>query len=132
MAFVLCLLSVAKVNAEESNTALLIIPRYDSSILNDGFDRWEHNNSESYVIHTSILFENFTRQNINANRRASVDSSRTDRSSLHLPIRYNITLKGYSVYDANDKSIKLWSFDKIDLNMHKKPELFFGVQKPFF
>ena len=106
---------MTKVNAEETNAALLYIPSYDSAILNDGFDRWNYNNSDSYVIHSSILFENFNKQNINRKSHGSIASSRTDRASLHLPIRYSITLKGYSVYDANDKAIKLWSFDKIDL-----------------
>jgi hypothetical protein len=130
----LFLVSTPKLKAEEHLTNALVIPAYDNSIYNDGFDRWNQKNHrpKGYVIHSSTLFGNIDKQNYDAQRlRANVEG-RNDRISFHPPIRYNITLKGYSVYELNEEVIKLWSFDKIDLNMNKKPELFFGVQKPFY
>ncbi len=127
-------MTTSMVQAEDKNPITILVPSYDNSILADGFDRWNQsqNFSQGYVVHKSILFENINKQNLDANNLRSSNSGRHDRTSNHLPISYNITVKGYSVYEANEDIINLWSFDKIELNMNKKPELFFGVQKSFY
>jgi len=132
LAAVLWLFSSSFVYAE-NNSKTLLIPTYDNTILNDGYKRWNKNYStEGYVIHSSVLFENISKQNYDTKRLRLNDLSRHDRTSNHQPVRFNITMKGYSVYEANDDAIQFWSFDKIELNMNKMPELFFGVQKPFY
>ncbi len=125
----IALISTRPALAEEK----LFIPSYDHAIYEDGFERWTKATYKPvYIINKSVLFDNLDKQISDSNRlRSNRASGRNDRTSNHIAMTYSITVKGYCLYEANEDFSRLWSFNKVKLYMNKKPELFFGVQKPF-
>jgi hypothetical protein len=112
----------------------LIIPAYDYIVFENGYNRWNqrrHSSSGTFLT-SNFTFEDLHKQDGDAVFLHSQQKfGRFDRTSNHLPISYNISVKGYLLYEAVENNTQFWTFSKVDLYLSKKPTLFFAVQKTF-
>lgn len=106
----------------------IIIPRYDSAVMEDGADRWKIQPTQErrFVIKRFELGHSYT-----ANKHF-LKNSRYDRKSNHIPMTFSIYSNGYCVFQEQEHTRKLWSFKRTTLKFNHRPTLYLGFQQDFF
>jgi len=98
------------------------------------YDRWAARNSgvHEYVIARHNLFGSTRRQEVDAgNLRRGRRFGRFDRTSNHTAAQFMISIRGYSLFESDENTTRLWSLNRSSYRPSGKPILFIGIQKRF-